>query len=63
MHILERHICPVEGESTFTMEGSGGHYLKQVSICSATSIGATKPKVPTNMMQIELNNITFKTLC
>lgn len=42
---MEVHL----GETTFTKAGLEGHHLKQVIQLSVTSIGATRPNVPTNI--------------
>lgn len=48
---------------SFIMERSEVHHLKQVIKLSVTSKGIARPNVPTNMMQTELNNITFEIFC
>lgn len=50
------------GESAFTTTGLEDHHLKQVIQLSVTSIGAARPNASSNIMQIELNNITFEIL-
>lgn len=61
--VVEKNIGPVEvhlGESTFTMAGLEGHHLKHLI---QFSIGAARPNMSCNIMQIEMNNITFETSC